>query len=103
MTITDREWESNVQNIGEKRGGHFRNSTEPVEDATYEAWKGKLRKSMLIGEGKLFDEFFDRNVHDSVGGFKGEMSDSSVGSVEASRWTLNRQYFMGKHGKKFLY
>lgn len=103
MTVTDREWEEDVQDIAEKRTGFFRSSTEPVEDAIYEAWKGALRKAMPAAERKLFDTFFDRYVHDSVAGFKGQMTESSVGFVEASRWTRNRQYFMGKRGKKFLY
>ncbi|CUI03678.1 T6SS phospholipase effector Tle1-like catalytic domain-containing protein [Massilia antarctica] len=103
MTITDAEWEKDVQNIAEKRTGLFRSSTEPVEDAIYEAWKGKLRKSMPVAERKSFDDFFDRYVHDSVAGFKNQMTDSHIGFIEFSRWTRNRQYFMGKRGKKFLY
>lgn len=31
------------------------------------------------------------------------MEDGHVGFAESSRWTVNRQYFMGKRGKKFLY
>ena len=103
MTITDREWERDVQNIAEKKTGFFRSSTEPLEDVIFDAWRGKLRKSMTITERKLFDMFFDRYVHDSVAGFKNQMSDSKIGFVEASRWSRNRQYFMGKRGKKFLY
>lgn len=103
MTITDREWERDVQNIAEKKTGFFRSSTEPLEDVIYDAWRGKLRKSMPVAERNLFDKFFDRYVHDSVAGFKNQMSDSYIGFVEASRWSRNRQYFMGKRGKKFLY
>lgn len=103
MTTTDSEWERDVQNIAEKKTGFFRSATEPLEDAIYDAWKGKLRKSMPAAERTLFDKFFDRYVHDSVAGFKNQMSDSSIGFVEASRWSRNRQYFMGKRGKKYLY
>jgi len=103
MTITDREWERDVQNIAEKKTGFFRSSTEPLEDVIYDAWKGKLRKSMPVAERNLFDKFFDRYVHDSIAGFKNQMSESHIGVVEASRWIRNRQYFMGKRGKKFLY
>lgn len=103
MTITDREWETDVQDIAEKRTGFFRSSTEPMEDVIFDAWKGKLRKSMPPQELALFDKFFDRYVHDSVAGFKNQMSDSNIGAVEASRWARNRQYFLGKRGKKFLF
>lgn len=103
MTTTDREWERDVQNIAEKKTGFFRSATEPLEDAIYDAWKGKLRKSLSIAERALFDKFFDRYVHDSVAGFKNQMSDASIGFVEASRWSRNRQYFMGKREKKYLY
>ncbi|WP_051958272.1 T6SS phospholipase effector Tle1-like catalytic domain-containing protein [Janthinobacterium sp. RA13] len=103
MTTTDSEWERDVQNIAEKKTGFFRSATEPLEDAIYDAWKGKLRKSMSVAERTLFDKFFDRYVHDSVAGFKNQMTDASIGFVEASRWSRNRQYFMGKRGKKYLY
>ena len=103
MTTTDREWEADVQNIAKKKTGLFRSSTEPLEDVIFDAWTGKLRKSMPTSERDLFDKFFDRYVHDSVAGFKNQMSDSSVGIIEFSRWSRNRQYFLGKRGKKFLY
>jgi hypothetical protein len=79
MTITDNEWESHVQNIAEKKIGFFRSSTEPLEDVIFDAWKGKLRKSMPAAERALFDQFFDRYVHDSVARFKGQMSESYWG------------------------
>lgn len=103
MTITDHEWESDVQNIAEKKTGFFRSSTEPLEDVIFDAWKGKLRKSMSAAERALFDKFFDRYVHDSVAGFKGQMSESYMGVAESSRWSRNRQYFVGKRNKKFIY
>jgi hypothetical protein len=103
MSITDREWETDVQNIAEKKTGYLRRSTQSFEDMIYDAWKGKLRNSMTVAERELFDKFFDRYVHDSVAGFKNQMSDSKIGFVEASRWSRNRQYFMGKRGTKFLY
>ena len=103
MTVTDREWEADVQNIAEKKTGYFRSATEPLEDVIFDAWQGKLRKTMPPQERALFDNFFDRYVHDSVAGFKNQMSDARIGAVEASRWARNRQYFLGKRGKKFLY
>lgn len=103
MTTTDREWEADVQDIAEKKTGFFRSSTEPLENVIFDAWKGTLRKSMPAAERALFDKFFDRYVHDSVAGFKNQMSDSSLGIIEFSRWSRNRQYFVGKRGKKFLY
>lgn len=103
MRITDREWERDVREIARKKTGFFTSSTEPLEDVIFEAWKGTLRKSMPVAERDLFDKFFNKYVHDSVAGFKNQMSDSYIGFVEASRWSRNRQYFMGKRGKKFLY
>ena len=103
MSVTDREWERDVQNIAQKRTGHIRSSTTPLEDTIYDAWRGTLRKSIGENQCKLFDEFFDRYVHDSIAGFKNQMTDSGVGMVEASRWARNRQYFLGKRGGKFLY
>ena len=38
-----------------------------------------------------------------LSGFKKQMEDGYVGAAELSRWTVNRQYFMGKRGKRFLY
>lgn len=86
-----------------KKTGFFRSSTEPLEDVIFDAWKGTLRKSMPAAERGLFDKFFDRYVHDSVAGFKNQMSDSSFEMIEFSRWSRNRQYFVGKREKKFLY
>ena len=103
ITTTDREWESDVQNIAEKKTGFFRSSTEPLEDVIFDAWKGTLRKSMPAAERALFDKFFDRYVHDSIAGFKGQMGESHMGVAESSRWTRNRQYFVGKRDKKFIY
>lgn len=103
MTVTDQEWEADVQDIAEKRTGFFRSSTTPLEDVIFEAWKGTMRKKMSVEKRALFDKFFDRYVHDSVAGFKNQMSDAHIGFVEASRWSRNRQYFVGKRNKKFLY
>lgn len=103
MKITDTEWEKDVEKIVEKRTSRSRSMAEPVHDAIFEAWNGTFRKSLSVSERILFDTFFDRYVHDSVAGFKNQMTDASIGVVEASRWTRNRQYFMGKRGSKFLY
>lgn len=98
MTITDQEWESDVQSIAEKKTGFFRSNTYPHEDAIFSAWQGKLRNSLSPEKLALFDRFFDDYVHDSIAGFKVQVK---VG--EQSRWSLNRRYFMGKRDKKYLY
>lgn len=103
MLITDEEWETDVKNIAEKKTGFFTSKTYPHEDVIFEAWKGTLRKSLSPAKLALFDRFFDYYVHDSIAGFKNQMSDSGVGFVEFSRWARNRQYFMGKRGEKYLY
>ncbi|KQQ33262.1 hypothetical protein ASF61_09180 [Duganella sp. Leaf126] len=69
----------------------------------FDAWKGTLRKSMATSEREAFDHFFDRYVHDSVAGFKSQLSEAGLSFVEASRWTRNRQYFLGKRDQTFLY
>lgn len=102
MKITDKEWEKDVQDIAEKKTGYIRQSTTPLEDVIFDAWKGTLRKKMGKDELKRFDEFFDRYVHDSVAGFKNQLSDAWLGSAEASRWARNRQYFLGKRDEKIL-
>ena len=103
MSITDKEWEAAVQDIAEKRTGFFRSNTYPHEDAIFEAWKGTLRKSLSEAKRALFDKFFDRYVHDSIAGFKDQMKAGGVGIAEESHWARNRQFFMGKRDKKFLY
>jgi hypothetical protein len=103
MTTTDREWEEDVVNIAEKRTGFFRWRTVPHEDAIFQAWKGTLRKALSPANLKKFDLFFDRYVHDSIAGFKNQMSDAYIGAAESSRWATNRRYFIGKRGEKFLF
>jgi Uncharacterized alpha/beta hydrolase domain (DUF2235) len=103
MRITDDEWSKDVQNIAEKKTGYWISATTTLEDAIYDAWRGGLRKILPPERLRLFDRFFDYYVHDSVAGFKQQMSESYIGFVEASRWTKNRRYFLGKRGKKFLY
>ncbi|GGZ05353.1 T6SS phospholipase effector Tle1-like catalytic domain-containing protein [Pseudoduganella plicata] len=103
MRITDEEWNKDVQNIAEKKTGSWVSSTTTLEDAIFDAWRGGLRKMLPPDRLRLFDRFFDYYVHDSVAGFKQQMSESHIGFVESSRWTKNRRYFLGKRGKKFLY
>jgi hypothetical protein len=102
-SVTDAEWEEDVAEVAAKKTGHFKRRTVAHEDVIFNAWKGTLRKSLPEQERKLFDLFFDRYVHDSVAGFKNQMSDAGIGMVEQSRWSRNRQYFLGKRGAKFLY
>lgn len=103
MTTTDKEWEADVQSIAESKTGYIRINVYPHEDAIFAAWKGTLRHAMTAEKRALFDKFFDYYVHDSVAGFKSQMSDSNIGPVEQSRWSVNRKIFMGKRDKKFLY
>lgn len=101
--ITDREWEEDVEEIAGKKTGYIRRRTMAHEDVIFDAWKGTLRKSLSDEDRKAFDLFFDRYVHDSVAGFKNQLSDTWISAVEWSRWARNRQYFVGKRGEKFLY
>ena len=103
MSTTDREWDEDVVSIAEKRTGFFRWRTVPHEDAIFQAWKGTLRKALSPAKLAKFDMFFDRYVHDSIAGFKNQMSDAYVSAAEKSRWATNRRYFIGKRGGKFLY
>ena len=103
MTTTDREWEEDVVNIAEKRTGYFRWRTVPHEDAIFQAWKGTLRRALSPTKLEKFDMFFDRYVHDSIAGFKNQMGDAYISAAERSRWAINRRYFIGKRGGKYLF
>jgi hypothetical protein len=48
--------------------------------------------------------FFDKYVHDSVAGFKNQMSDAYISGLESSRYTYTRTYFVGKkNGSYYLW
>jgi hypothetical protein len=102
-SITDAEWEDDVTEVASAKTGYFTRSTVPHEDVIFDAWKGTLRKSLSDAERKDFDTFFDRYAHDSVAGFKNQMDDAGLMLAEGSRWSHNRQYFLGKRQDKFIY
>ncbi|HDR9497737.1 TPA: DUF2235 domain-containing protein [Burkholderia cepacia] len=105
MVITDREWNEDTDRLRHANGGYLTVSVSEQEKAIDAAvrvagnWLGSLDPATRA----TFDKFFDHYVHDSIAGFKKQMEDGYVGAAELSRWTVNRQYFMGKRGKKFLY
>ncbi|RQP23751.1 T6SS phospholipase effector Tle1-like catalytic domain-containing protein [Piscinibacter terrae] len=105
MEMTDKDWADDVQNIAESQTGYFRSQIGVQQHAIYDAYKHKLMDTMKPQERADFDLFFDRYVHDSIAGFKQQMIEAWTGLrvVEASRWSINRKYFMGKRGKRFLY
>lgn len=104
-SITDADWEEDVAKVAAAKTGYITWSTVPHEDVLFEAWKGTLRKSLSEADCKAFDTFFDRYVHDSVAGFKNQMNDAHalLLMAEQSRWSRNRQYFLGKRDGKFIY
>ena len=103
MQITDREWEEDLISVAKSATGLIRFNLDPREEAMFDAYKGKWLRALPGTYRSDFDRFFDHYVHDSIAGFKQQMSDSSVGFVEMSRWSRNRQYFVGKREDKFLY
>jgi hypothetical protein len=111
MKITDQEWSGDVGEINKKLD-HGERSWY-LGDANYVtgsdaevklAATNYLREKMKEPDRKLFDKFFDHYVHDSIAGFKQQMSDSGIGFVEKSRYTYNRFYFLGRNkDKKYIY
>lgn len=105
MIGTDEEWGKDIVNVAQSRTGWIRNSVHAHEEAMYEAFTGQWIGSLDRDTRAAFDRFFDRYVHDSVAGFKRQMKEASLALyyTEMSRWSRNRQYFMGKRGDGFLY
>jgi hypothetical protein len=105
MTITDDEWNKDLVAVAEARTGWLRHNVHAHEEAMFEAFTGKWMASLPAPLRLDFDRFFDRYVHDSVAGFKQQMREASVAlfHTEMSRWSRNRQYFVGKRGEGFLY
>lgn len=105
MAVTDAEWEKDVVNVAENRTGWIKTNSYPHEQAMFDAYKRKLVGAMQPAQRADFDLFFDRYMHDSIAGFKKQMRDESraLAMTELSRWSVNRQIFMGKRGKQFLY
>lgn len=105
MAITDREWNEDADLIRRANGGVLTRTIseqyKAIDAATRVTgnWLGGIDPAARA----TFDRFFDHYVHDSIAGFKKQMEDGHVGFAESSRWSVNRQYFMGKRGKKFLY
>lgn len=103
MRITDREWDSDIVDVAESRTGWIRFSVYEHQEAMYAAYQGTWIGHLPLDMRQAFDRFFDHYVHDSIAGFKKQMADGYLGSAEQSRWSVNRQIFMGKRGSKFLY
>ena len=103
MRITDKEWDADIVDVAESRTGWIRFSTYLHQEAIYAAYKGDWIGQLPKETRQAFDRFFDHYVHDSIAGFKKQMADAYVGSSERSRWSVNRQIFMGKRGDKFLF
>ncbi|QVN20381.1 T6SS phospholipase effector Tle1-like catalytic domain-containing protein [Burkholderia pyrrocinia] len=105
MAITDSEWNDDAESIREDNGGYVTSYVSEQHKAIDAATrvKGNWLGGIDPAARATFDQFFDRYVHDSIAGFKKQMEDGHVGFAESSRWSVNRQYFMGKRGKKFLY
>jgi len=111
MKITDQEWEEDVNDINSRpdngKSSWFLGMPNWITGADAEvkfAATNYLRAHMKDSDRKLFDKFFDVYVHDSVAGFKSQMSDSDIGFAEKSRFTYNRFYFLGRNkDKKYIY
>jgi hypothetical protein len=105
MKLTDEEWDKDLLSVAQSRTGWLRHSNHAHEEAMFEAYTGKWMASLPASQRLDFDRFFDRYVHDSVAGFKQQMKETSSALfyTETSRWSRNRQYFMGKLGEAFLY
>lgn len=105
MKITDKHWHDDILSVAESRTGWIRNSVHAHEEAMFDAYTGRWMASLPPLARAGFDRFFDRYVHDSVAGFKQQMKEaaSALLHVEMSRWSRNRQYFVGKRGEAFLY
>ncbi len=105
MAITDREWNEDVDMLRRAAGGFLTRTITDQEHAIDDAvkvtgnWLGSIDPALRA----KFDRFFDLYVHDSIAGFKKQMEDGHVGFAEDSRWSVNRRYFVGKRGSKFLY
>lgn len=105
MRITDKDWHDDILGVAASRTGWIRNNVHEHEAAMFDAYTGGWMASLppLLRTG--FDNFFDRYVHDSVAGFKQQMKEASAAllHVEMSRWSRNRQYFVGKRSQEYLY
>jgi Uncharacterized alpha/beta hydrolase domain (DUF2235) len=103
MAITDKEWASDIVDVAESRTGWIRTNVHLHQQAMFEAFEGKWVAGLAGEVRDAFDFFFDHYVHDSIAGFKKQMKEGGVSFAEASRWSTNRQFFMGKRDDKFLY
>ncbi|RZI83379.1 MAG: DUF2235 domain-containing protein [Rubrivivax sp.] len=105
MHITDAEWEKDVLAIARARTGFFKGGGGVQESAIFDAYQRKLVGAMKPDERQDFDLLFDKYVHDSIAGFKKQMKEASaaLALTEMSRWSVNRKYFVGRRGNRFLY
>ena len=103
MVTTDAEWEEDALDVASGQTGASRKKIGPHHAAIFEAFGGKRISTLKPLDRAIFDLMFDKYVHDSIAGFKLQMSEAKLGISEMSRWSVNRRYFVGKSGKRHLY
>lgn len=105
MKITDAEWEADLVNVAQSRSGWIRQSVYAHQQAMHDAFTGQWVGTLPTTVRASFDRFFDHYLHDSIAGFKKQLRDSSpaLSIADMSRWSRNRQCFLGKDGKGFIY
>jgi hypothetical protein len=109
MAITDKEFNDDVKNIAEKKTGLITTALDGIaEEVIYKEYhqygKQGYRSNLSAESQAMFDLFFDKYVHDSVAGFKNQMSDAYISGLESSRYTYTRTYFVGKkNGSYYLW
>jgi hypothetical protein len=83
----------------------LRLSTELHEDVIYaehhKAGASGYRARLTPGQQQNFDLFFDKYVHDSIAGFKQQLSDSHISIIDSSRYTYTRCMFVGKKSDSY--
>jgi hypothetical protein len=110
MAMTDKAWSEDVEKLVQDRAhpGVFTHKPTQQEQAILDAYDANANNAgkatpaagqQAGGIKKAFDLFFDHYVHDSIAGFKQQMAESHVEFAEKSRWSVNRQYFMGQYSK----
>jgi hypothetical protein len=105
MKVTDSEWDKDLREVAQARSGWIRCSVHEHQQAMFDAFEGRWIAALSKDARDAFDRFFDKYVHDSIAGFKQQMKEASAALyyTEMSRWSRNRQYFVGKRETRFLY
>lgn len=105
MKVTDAEWDKDLREVAQARTGWIRSNVHEHQQAMFDAFEGRWIAALQKDVREAFDRFFDQYVHDSVAGFKQQMKEASAALyyAEMSRWSRNRQYFVGKRDDRFLY